>query len=165
MIGDAIFFRYNQSSFISRIIARLTRGEYTHVGIIVDYNQLSNKVVIIESNRFAKTRLVEVTLDENIHTIYTVHGKTKEQSDKIAEYAYQSLGVKYDYFQIIGLFISLLFKRRRLAWFNSKNKLICSEIIDNAYIKSGIKRKHMDNLGNITPMELLDAYDFRIREG
>lgn len=165
MIGDVIFFKKNESSFISRIIAKLTDGEYTHVGIIVNYNELINEVVIIESDRFVNTRLNRITLDENLHTIYTVHGKTDEQSERILEYAFDALGTKYDYLQILGLFISLLFKRRRYALFNSRNKLTCSELIDTVYYKSGIKRNGINNLNNVTPIELLEVYDFRIRKG
>jgi len=106
-----------------------------------------------------------IELDENKHVIYTTGDKPEEQIDRILKYAYKSIGIKYDYLQILGLFLSLLFRNKVNRWFNSANKLICSEFIDIAYYSAGVERKTIVNLGDVTPQELLDVYDFRIRKG
>ncbi|ATN94569.1 hypothetical protein BSP21_219 [Bacillus phage BSP21] len=45
--------------------------------------------------------------------------------------------------------------------FNKVNKYICSEIIDNAFVAAGVPRKDKENIGDVTPQELLDKYDLR----
>lgn len=159
MIGDVVFFK-RTNSLISRMIAKITSGEYTHVGLIVAYDEMTGVATIIESNRFIKTKLTRIKIESN-HTVYTTGSKTKKLQDDIIKYAYQELGTEYDYLQIVGLFISLMLKGKRYATFNSANKLICSELIDLSYYKSGVKRKHSLNIGNITPQELLEVYDFK----
>jgi len=166
VIGDVIFFRKNNKSIISRLIAKITKSEFTHVGLIIGYDENTNMIKIIESNRFVNTRVNTIELNKCRHTIYTTkEEKTEEQIYTIMKLAYEYVGVKYDYLQVIGLFLSLLFKKKRKPWFNSKNKLICSELIDIIYHKVGIKRNSLCNLGNITPKELLEVYDLEIKEG
>lgn len=164
MIGDVIFFR-KDDTLISRIIAHITNSEYTHVGLIVAYDELTQYATIIESNRFVDTRIVILKLDKERHVVYTTGDKPKEQTERILKYAYEAIGTKYDYLQIIGMFLSLLFKCRRDRLFNSKNKLICSEFIDIAYFKAGVKRNGSRKLGDVTPQELFEVYDFKVRKG
>lgn len=152
-----MFFK-RTNSFISRVIANITNSEFTHVGLIIAYDDITKVATIIESNRFIETRLSRIQLDEN-HVVYSTGTKTKEMQDKILKYAYEAVGTGYDYFQILGLFLSLIFKGERL--FNSLNKFICSELIDLAYYKAGVQRKHSYNVGNVTPQELLEVYDLK----
>jgi uncharacterized protein YycO len=157
MIGSVVFFK--NDSFISNIISNITKSEYTHVAIIVDYDKLTNIATIIESDRFVNTRMTTVYIDSN-HIIYSVMNITDDVRNRIVEYAFNQLGKRYDYLQIFGLFISLVFNGDRYAFFNSSNKYICSELIDLAYYKSGVNRRNSLNIGNITPKELLEVYDF-----
>lgn len=156
MIGDVVFFK-KTDSFISRLIASVTKSEYTHVGLIVAFNEKTNVATIIESDAFVSTRIRTVQIDDK-HVIFTTGEKPKEQIDRIVKYAYNSIGKKYDYLQVFGLFLSLTFKGDRWSFFNSTNKLICSELIDMAYFTSGVKRKDMENIGNVTPFELIEEY-------
>lgn len=159
MIGDVLFFK-KTNSLISRMIASVTKSEYTHVALIIDYDKKTNIATIIESDRFIKTRVRKIQIDNN-HIIYTTGIKPKEQVNKIVKFASQSIGMEYDYLQILGLFLALTFKGDRYSYFNSKNKLICSELIDMSYFSSGVKRKNNENIGNVTPSELLECYEFR----
>lgn len=163
MIGDVIFFK-KTNSFISEVIANITKSDFTHVGLIVAVDKPTGDVIIIESNRFIRTRLERIKLNDEFHAIYSIGYKSQETEKRIVHYAYEALSIRYDYFQILGLFLSLLFKGDRYAMFNSQNKLICSELIDIVYVKSGIKRKNMENLGNVTPQDLLDLYSFTMIE-
>src|SRR5690606_29684225 len=99
MIGDVIFFK-KERSFISRIIAFMTKSEYSHVGLIVAYDELNNYATIIESNRFVDTRITILKLNEEHHVVYTTGEKPQEQIDRILKYAYGAIGTKYDYMQI-----------------------------------------------------------------
>ncbi|UUV46707.1 permuted papain-like amidase [Bacillus phage vB_BanS-Thrax4] len=159
MIGNLVFFK-KTNSFISKLIAKVTNSEFTHVGLVVGYDESTKVITIIESNRFIKTRVARLELNER-HVIYTTGNQPKEVTDKIIAYAYKNIGKRYDYSQLLGLFLSLAFKRKRNLFFNSANKLICSELVDLAYYTSGVKRKTNDNLGNITPQELFEVYDLK----
>ena len=153
-------FFLKTDTFMSKLISRITNSEYSHVGIIVGYNEETQVATVIESDRFVETRVNSIVLSDDLHVVFSVGDMTDETRDNVVEYAFRSVGKKYDYFQIIGLFFSLLFKRNRFAYFNSANKLICSELIDMAYLSSGVTRRHSKNIGNITPQELLELYDF-----
>lgn len=164
MVGDILFFK-KTNSWISRVIAKLTNGEYTHVGLIVSYDEETNIATIIESNRFIETRIATVVIDDN-YSIFSTGEKPDWQRDMIIKYAYDSLGTKYDYLHILGLAISLIFKRERYAFFNIKNRIICSEMIDLSYYKADVNRINDFNLGDITPQELIQVYDLKeIRKG
>lgn len=159
MIGNLVFFKQT-NSFISRLIAKVTKSEFTHVGLIVGHDETTGVLTIIESNRFIRTRVARLQLNER-HVIYTIGEQPQEVVDKIVKFAYKNLGKRYDYLQLLGLFISLSCERQRNIYFNSKNKLICSELVDLAYYTSGVKRKTNENLGNITPQELFEVYDLK----
>jgi hypothetical protein len=160
MIGNVLFFK-KTNSFISRIISSMTNGEYTHVGLIIDYSEETNIATIIESDKFVNTRIAKIQISE-LHTVYEVDDMTELIRENVVKFAIKSIGEKYDYLQIIGLFVSLLLKRNRYAFFNAKNKMICSELIDMAYLKAGVKRKNSLNIGYITPQELLDVYELKV---
>lgn len=159
MIGNLVFFKQT-NSFISRLIAKVTKSEFTHVGLIVGHDETTGVLTIIESNRFIRTRVARLQLNER-HVIYTIGEQPQEVVDKIVKFAYKNLGKRYDYLQLLGLFISLSCEGKRNIYFNSKNKLICSELVDLAYYTSGVKRKTNENLGNITPQELFEVYDLK----
>lgn len=166
MIGDVVFFKKEKSSFISRMITKITKSKFTNIGIIIGYDKDNKNVKIVKSNRFVGTMIETIELNKCRYIIYTtVQEKTQEQIYTIMKFSYELVDVKYDYLQIIGIFLSLLFKRRGMAWFNSKNKLICSKLIDIVYYNAGIKRKGKYKLGNVTPQELFDVYDFKVRKG
>lgn len=163
MIGDVLFFK-KKDSFISTIIADFTKSDFTHVGIIVGYDSFTQEMTIIESDRFIKTRIERIRFDDNQHVLYSVGIKSQEVEDRIVKYAHETIGTDYDYLQIFGLFLSLVLKGNKCAVFNSSNKYICSELIDMVYVKSGVKRKNLQNVGNVTPQELLELYEFKIVE-
>lgn len=163
MIGNVIFFK-KDNSLLSEIVANITKSEFTHVALIVGFDDLTNVATIIESNRFVATRITTTVINEN-HVIYSPRNITNDERDRVVKYAFKQLGKKYDYFQILGLFISLLLKGDRYVFFNSSNKLICSELVDRVYLQSGIKRKDMLNVCNITPFELIDKYSMIKGEG
>jgi uncharacterized protein YycO len=158
VIGNVIFFK-KDNSFISKIIANISKSDYTHVALIIGYDELTGVATIIESNRFVTTRITTTVINED-HVVYST-AMTEEMRKRVVEYAFKQLGTKYDYLQILGLFISLIFKGDRFAFFNSSNKFICSELIDLAFYKAGVKRKNDFNIGNITPQELLVVYELK----
>lgn len=150
-IGDVVFFR--PSSFLSNLIGWFTKSDYSHVGLVV------GEGTIIEADRFMKTKLRMLDGTEDI-SVYRVPNVTDRQKQAISLQALTYKGFGYDYFQILGTFIRLVFGRES-SWFNAKNKLICSELIDLVFYVADIPRKLTRSIGDVTPEELFEVYELR----
>lgn len=144
----------------------MSDSEYTHAGLIVAYDDMTGVATIIESDRFVSTKLTQIQINDS-HAIYAPRQElSSEKRCKIVKEAFANLGKKYDYLQVFGLFLSLILRGKRYAFFNSSNKMICSELIDLSYYKAGVKRINPINLGNVTPAELIVVYELKdVRKG
>lgn len=148
--GDIIFYR--PTGLIGWAISKITHSEYSHVALAIDsYN-------IIEADKFIKSRISNLYYVEDIHRVYRVKGITDYERQQAVNNALTMVGVRYDYKQILGLYLRLVF-RKDSTTFNKANKYICSEIVDNAFIAADIPRRDNSNLGDITPQELFEKYD------
>lgn len=151
-VGDVVMFK--PSSPISFVIAYLTKSEYSHVGLVV------GKDMVVEADRFVNTRLSQIEFDPNRHALYRVPGLLETQKKIIQEYAVSMIGTRYDYWQIFGWFIRLVFGWNKHNLFNRSNYLICSELIDQAYQRAGVPRSCDCPVGDVTPQDLLRIYNF-----
>jgi len=147
--ADVIFYR--PKSFIGWVISKVTNSPYSHVALAIDSNTL------IEANRFIKTRVVPIEYDNKITHIYRLDNVTQEERDRIVSIALSYEGTDYDYAQIFEMFVRIVFRIKRTL-FNNQQKLTCSEVVDNAFYKAGVKRKDLEFLYDITPEELLHKY-------
>ena len=147
--ADVIFYR--PTGFIGRVISYFTSSPYSHVALAIDAN------TIIEANRFIKTRVVPIEYDNKITHIYRLDNVTQEERDRIVSIALSYEGTDYDYAQIFEMFVRIVFRIKRTL-FNNQQKLTCSEVVDNAFYKAGVKRKDLEFLYDITPEELLHKY-------
>ena len=147
--GDVIFYR--PSGFIGWAISKITKSKYSHVALVVSPDH------IIEANRFIKSRIADLHYTKEIHSVYRLKNLPADTRLKIINNALSMLDVDYDYSQLFGLFLRLVFDIKTNI-FNKVNKYICSEIIDNSFVKAGVPRKDQENIGDITPQELLDKY-------
>jgi hypothetical protein len=146
--GDVVF--YKAKGVIGRIICFVTRSPYSHVALAVDSD------TILESNRFIATRLANID-NGVIHHVYRLEGVTEEQRKNAVSYAMTTLGTKYDYLQILGLFFRYVLRFNYLT-FNTYNRFICSENIDYSFIQADIPRRDLEHLLDISPQELLEKY-------
>lgn len=151
--GDVIFFR-KQNTFISRAIARVTKSDFTHVGLVLD------EKTIIESDRVINTRIVEFEPKENLHVVYRSEHMSDTIKEKIIPTAIRFEQYPYDYFQIFVMFIRLVF-RMDLSFLNRKTHLICSEIIDYTFLTSGLPRKNNRNIGDVVVGDLIELYEMK----
>jgi uncharacterized protein YycO len=148
--GDVIFYR--PTGLVGWAISKITRSKYSHVALAIDaYN-------IIEADKFIKSRISNLYYIEEVHSVYRLKGITDQQGQQIVNNAMTMLGVGYDYKQILGLYFRLVF-RKEYSTFNTANKYICSEIVDNSFIQAEVPRKDNEHLGDITPQELFDKYE------
>ncbi|UPI12851.1 hypothetical protein [Bacillus phage SBSphiJ5] len=150
--GDVIFYR--PTGFIGWAISKITKSEYSHVALVVSPDH------IIEANRFIKSRIADLHYTKEIHSVYRLNNLPADTRLRIINNALTMLDVSYDYSQIFGLLLRLVFDIKTNV-FNKVNRYICSEIIDNAFVAAGVPRKDKENIGDITPQELLDKYDLR----
>jgi hypothetical protein len=158
--ADVVFFRATDT-FISKAIASITSSEFTHVGMVTDTNK-GNSGIIIEANRFIKTRERAFTFDPSSHALYRLPTLTEKQKEDIVLFAKSMVGTSYDYGQILSLFLRLVLKLNTGTLFDRANAIICSELIDIPYYIHSNNRKSVEGVGNVFPQELLDLYDFKL---
>lgn len=156
--ADVVFFKASDN-WISKTIAKITSSDYTHVGLVIT-DSSTNKCVIIEADRFIKTRKRVFTFDPSLHALYRIPNLTDTQKRDIVGYAESMVGTPYDYLQIIGFLLQLVFKVNTGNLFNRANSLICSELIDKALFTSNVTRKNKIGIGNVMPQDLLGVYPF-----
>ncbi|QIW88693.1 hypothetical protein P59_096 [Bacillus phage P59] len=150
MSGDVIFYR--PEGPVGWIISKVSRSPYSHVSLAIDSN------TVIEADRFVKSRFADLTYNKEIHHVYRLRDVTEAQRQKIVEVASTFTGVGYNYSKIVSLFLRLVFNVTKSP-FNNANKLICSDIIDKAFIMAKVPRADTNNMMNLTPQELLSEYD------
>lgn len=140
--GDIVFVRGN--SPISNIVTWVDGGPFSHVAVAVGNNQ------IIEAQYFTKVRIAEMSYkDYKVFPMNFSH----EQQDKIIHKSIELVGRWYDYQQIAWYFLESIFEWNTKNIWNSKNNLICSELVDILLREVGIIT-HPGTLGDITPNEL-----------
>lgn len=149
--GDVLFFR--GASPISKLISWFTKSPYTHVALALGDGR------IIESDRFVNTRIRHLT-DEDVFDIHRLHDATPESLNLACMVAQSFEGARYDYLQIAGIAVRLLFRWDKTL-FNRANYFICSELIDVSFMASYIERLHQSYIGSLDPGQLLQAYDLR----
>ncbi len=147
--GDIIFYR--PTGFIGWAISKITKSEYSHVAMAVD------NFHIIEADKFIQSRISDLSYVENIHRVYRIRDIDKATQFAVTTEALTMLGTNYDYSQVFGLFLRIIFKRDEIS-LNRANKYICSEIIDSSLFRAKVPRSDMKHLGDITPQELFDKY-------
>lgn len=164
LVGDILLFKRGES-YTSKTISRLTKSEYTHVGLIVSQVSNTDMITIIESDRGIKTRLRALNIDWDNHSVYRLKYKDSVNIEEVLRLAHTYTGTKYDYFKTFGMLISLISNKRRYRFFNSNSRMICSALIDVSYYTAGVIRLNDVYIGNVTPNELLNVYEFIKIEG
>lgn len=155
-IGDTVFTR--DDSFISRAIRKLTKSEYSHVGLVI------GEQLILESYGFAGTRITNLKTFETrgsreVVKTYSLPIKlARTQRRVIRAEASTMLGTPYDFEQAFGIFLRVAFGFRRANLFNRINHYICSEVIDRLFSKADIPRHSNKALGDLVPDELIEIY-------
>jgi hypothetical protein len=145
MIGDVIFVR--TSSPMSWIIRKISDSEYSHVCISVsndnDYvieADVFQRIKVIR-NRYRETKTVQISMSE-------------EERIRLLLFLLTYAEKPYDYKQIFGFLFRLLGLSRQENLWNSRNRIICSELIDLGYLSIGIDLVPNRVDGDITPQDL-----------
>lgn len=147
--GDIVFV--NGKTPTSWLVRKIDGGPFSHVAVAVSNTH------ILEAQYFTKVRISEMK-----YTDYEVIdlGLSDEQRDKIVHLGIELVGRWYDYPQILWYFLNHFIKLDAKKIWNSKNNLICSELVDYLLFQVGYLDEDVF-LGNVTPKEL---YDFLKRK-
>lgn len=141
--GDVVF--YKGTSFISKVICKLTKSPYSHVALAIDDKR------IVEADLFIKTRITELKY-ENI-TIMRAD-LTEEQRRRVVDFARYLVGRSYDYLSVFLWLLRLTFNINSKGLFNNANRLYCTELIDRCYHYAGIDLVPDRETGDVLPIDL-----------
>ena len=148
-LGDIILFR--KKGFISKIIAFLTKGPFTHAAIIIPYNDGDNYVIEsdwggVQINSLKKKyfrREYVILRHKDINSYF---------ASRIVGFSTNLLGKKYDYAGIIGIARNILFGKYNTL--DDKNRYWCSELVADAYRSAGLKLDVKEGTHLVSPNDL-----------
>jgi len=133
------FYKVNQSkiTWIDKLIAWWTKGNYSHVELIIDGYMYSSSPV--DNGVRKKKHIVNINKWEYINI--------NANTDNILEFFNQTKNNKYDWLGILGFILP--FKDRTNKWF-------CSEWVSNALKISGYKNLWKLEPDKISPNKLYE---------
>lgn len=132
--GDLI--QWSGESFLAKMIQKRTKSNINHssfVGRLSVNNTEVDRVLLLE----ALSKGIELTsLSYRLHNYkgevfwYPLKDSLNDYRIKAVEWAFDNIGIPYDYGGIIRQLITRVYKDARYLW--------CSEIYEIAYIKAGL---------------------------
>jgi len=140
--GDLLFYK-GKSSLISKLICKLSNGQYSHVAMFI------NKYHIIEADKYNLASIKHINYNRSDYDIYRVSDLTNEQIIKMQKYINTILNSKYDWLFIFSRFINKLFKTKI---YNYKYEFNCDELIYNIFLYVGINL--INNINDLSPNTL-----------
>ncbi|MBO8161170.1 MAG: hypothetical protein H0Z24_05990 [Thermosipho sp. (in: Bacteria)] len=150
-VGDIVFIK--PKGFISTLIAKLTKSEYSHVAIIYSTN---NPPSILDAT-WEGTKIRPLSYyDDRGYDIY----RLKEELNNFDEFLIRNwilnnIDVKYDYIQLVSFLNRIIFHVNKI--FNNPDKFVCSEMVDRLYKHLGIDLVPQYKDGNVTPEDLKNS--------
>lgn len=132
------------------IIRKLTKSEYSHCCVSITHDDSW----IIEADVFQRIKPRKNKYKSEEFRIVDI-GLSDEQRLKLLLYLIKQTDKRYDYMQIAGLFLRLLGLSSRENLWNSRNRIICSELVDRGYKEAlGIDLVPPLKDGDVTPADL-----------
>lgn len=136
------------------LIEFFDKGSFNHTFIFLDENSETGNERIFESQYFVNTRIIDNPYKSSELNVLHLT-LTDEQRQKILQVAPTYLKDKYDLLQILGIFFHDLFGFNTNITWNSKRKLICSELVVDVLHDIGyLSDSEYKDLKNITPNSL-----------
>ncbi len=149
--GDLVFC--SGEYLFSKIIQRLTKSTWSHVAVIYKDEELG-RVLVLEAEARIGIRMIPLSsyLSDYSYTrrpykgkifVATIHTPVeKEHLNKGISFGLDELTRPYDNWEIIRIFLRILFKKGK----REKNRnYICSELVQAIYAKAGIYFKFTDS--------------------
>jgi hypothetical protein len=148
MIGSILFI--HTSSPLSWIIRKVTKSQFSHVAISIsdDNAQIVEADVFkrlgAKMNPYKNYEVVDVEMNES-------------QREQLLIFLKSVYGKQYDYLFILGIFLRLIGVRRNDMWSDRSNRIMCSELVDDAFLSVGIDLVPNRATDNVTPADLYNA--------
>jgi uncharacterized protein YycO len=153
MRGDIILVK--NYSFLGRQIRKVTGGNYNHVGMFISNNKLIEamfsgvKITDITGYEIARA---EGKLDFDIYRFKNI---SQHQIDTTTSFLLDQVGCKYDFLQLLSIFIFFVFHiNRTIEPIDIRKAFICSELIAKALEIANIKISEEVDVDNITPFDI-----------
>ena len=151
--GDLLLVK--NYSFIGNMIRKILDSEYNHVGLFVTDDEVIEAtfkgVYKTDISKFEELR------DKNKleFNIYRFREITETQLILMIDYALGNVGMKYDFWQLITLYLFfLLHINRKIEPIDVCNAWICSELIGESAEHAGIRFQGNVDSDNITPKDI-----------
>jgi hypothetical protein len=122
---DILF--YKGSSWISRLIKAETSSEYSHVALVID------PLHVVETDWRYPLRINHINYKSSDFDIYRVDLSIMER-EKMLEFIYMSLNVKYDYDEILKIFLN---NKLKLNLRDDDNFYTCASWIYSVFLSAG----------------------------
>lgn len=150
-VGDIVLVK--PKGLLSKIIAFLTRSEYSHSCVVF---RPTEPILILDID-WTKTRIRPLSYyNDRGYDIYRFIGELSfVQKEKMKNWMLEHIGVEYDYIQLISFLNRILLRINKI--FNNPNKFVCSEMVDRLYNSIGIDLIPKYKTGNITPEDLRNS--------
>lgn len=150
-IGDIVFFK--RKNFFASLVSRITKSPYSHVAMVIYPGYM------IEANWYKKSNIVAFEYNPEYMEAFRIKGGLSHSQQMIVlNKSGKQLGKTYDYPQLFEYVLEYLFKARFFdSFLNSKNLIICSELIDDIYDEISIDLVPDRAKGNVTPADLVNS--------
>lgn len=113
--GDLVFV--SEYGPISRLIRFFDKGRFNHVAIAVDSTR------ILEAEYSTKVRIIE-----NPYTDFEVVSLKLGANSRIEEFSQLNVGKRYDFWEVLRIWIRIMFGISYFNKFNDSKEVVCSEL-------------------------------------
>lgn len=125
--GDVVFVV--DKGIIPDLIRKVDKGRFDHVAIFVSETE------IIEADYNIKVEVDEFTYTD--YEVIPLH-LNEEQQAKVIELSKKYIGKKYDFLEILDIFLRKEFDLKFLEKLNDESEVICSELVADILEGAGI---------------------------
>lgn len=143
-------------SFVAPFIRLLTRSQVNHAFVVLGQSRQGEWIILEAQSRGA--RYAALSKYDSMEVVFSNYDLTDEERGAVVAQARGLHGTPYNYLDIVAL--CLLTFGLRWSWLlkraQSAKRLICSQLVDRAYERAGL-RLYSDGRpdGEVTPGDLL----------
>lgn len=128
--GDVVFVR--DKGLLNDLITSVDKGQFDHVALFVSETEIieANYDIKVEIDKFSYPNYEIISLNLN-----------EEQQAKVLELSKKYIGKKYDFMEILDIFLRKEFNLTFLEKLNNESEVICSELVADILEGIGILEK------------------------
>ena len=116
--GDIVFVR--EQGFLPSVIRFFDTGRFNHVAIFMSDTE------ILEAEYNTTVRITEFAYDD--YEIVSLN-LTDAQKERVKEFAKNFIGERFDFIEILSIWLRIVLGITELGKFNNPKSVICSELV------------------------------------